>query len=72
MVYGDGDGQLFKRFTLAIDVIGHELDARRNAIHMQSELQRSAGRLERIAFGCIRIAREAAPDAARRRHKRTG
>ena len=25
MVYGDGDGQLFKRFTLAIDVIGHEL-----------------------------------------------
>lgn len=25
MVYGDGDGQLFNRFTLAIDVIGHEL-----------------------------------------------
>ena len=25
MVYGDGDGQLFKRFTVAIDVIGHEL-----------------------------------------------
>jgi Zn-dependent metalloprotease len=25
MVYGDGDGQLFNRFTLALDVIGHEL-----------------------------------------------
>lgn len=25
MIYGDGDGQLFNRFTLAIDVIGHEL-----------------------------------------------
>lgn len=25
MVYGDGDGQIFNRFTLAIDVIGHEL-----------------------------------------------
>jgi Zn-dependent metalloprotease len=25
MVYGDGDGELFQRFTRAIDVIGHEL-----------------------------------------------
>jgi Zn-dependent metalloprotease len=25
MVYGDGDGKLFERFTRAIDVIGHEL-----------------------------------------------
>jgi Zn-dependent metalloprotease len=25
MVYGDGDGQIFQRFTKAIDVIGHEL-----------------------------------------------
>src|SRR5438132_14136083 len=25
IVYGDGDGQLFNRFTIAIDVIGHEL-----------------------------------------------
>ncbi len=25
MVYGDGDGELFNRFTIAIDVIGHEL-----------------------------------------------
>ncbi len=25
MVYGDGDGDLFNRFTIAIDVIGHEL-----------------------------------------------
>jgi Zn-dependent metalloprotease len=25
MVFGDGDGELFERFTLALDVIGHEL-----------------------------------------------
>ena len=25
MVYGDGDGALFNRFTIAVDVIGHEL-----------------------------------------------
>jgi Zn-dependent metalloprotease len=25
MVYGDGDGQLFNRFTISIDVMGHEL-----------------------------------------------
>ena len=25
MVYGDGDGQLFNRFTISVDVIGHEL-----------------------------------------------
>ncbi len=25
MVFGDGDGQLFERFTISIDVIGHEL-----------------------------------------------
>lgn len=25
MVYGDGDGQVFQRFTIALDVIGHEL-----------------------------------------------
>src|SRR5512132_1203411 len=25
MVFGDGDGQLFNRFTIAFDVIGHEL-----------------------------------------------
>ncbi|MBZ5495312.1 MAG: peptidase M4 family protein [Acidobacteriia bacterium] len=25
MVYGDGDGEIFRRFTAALDVIGHEL-----------------------------------------------
>ena len=25
MVYGDGDGQIFERFTVSLDVIGHEL-----------------------------------------------
>lgn len=25
MIFGDGDGQLFNRFTIAVDIIGHEL-----------------------------------------------
>src|SRR6185312_15543366 len=25
MVFGDGDGELFNRFTISLDVIGHEL-----------------------------------------------
>ena len=25
MVFGDGDGELFERFTISVDVIGHEL-----------------------------------------------
>src|SRR3546814_10359056 len=25
MVFGDGDGEVFNRFTLAVDVVGHEL-----------------------------------------------
>jgi Zn-dependent metalloprotease len=25
MVYGDGDGELFQRFTISIDIIGHEM-----------------------------------------------
>jgi len=25
MVYGDGDGRVFRRFTIALDIIGHEL-----------------------------------------------
>lgn len=25
MIYGDGDGELFQRFTISVDVIGHEL-----------------------------------------------
>lgn len=25
MVFGDGDGELFQRFTIAVDIIGHEL-----------------------------------------------
>jgi Zn-dependent metalloprotease len=25
MVFGDGDGQIFRRFTIAIDIMGHEL-----------------------------------------------
>ena len=25
MVFGDGDGDVFNRFTIAVDVIGHEL-----------------------------------------------
>ena len=49
MVFGDGDGELFNRFTVSLDVIGHELthgvteDEARLAYFGQS------GRAERVA-----------------------
>ena len=33
MVYGDGDGEIFQRFTKCIDVIGHEREAGKTALN---------------------------------------
>ncbi len=45
MVYGDGDGKLFTRFTVSIDVIGHELTHGVTAHEANLEYQDQPGAL---------------------------
>jgi len=45
MVYGDGDGKLFTRFTVAVDVIGHELTHGVTAHEANLEYQDQPGAL---------------------------
>ena len=72
MVFGDGDGEIFNRFTASVDVIGHELahgvtdDEAGLAYHVP------AGRAQRVHVGRVRVAREADSDAPDRRARPTG
>lgn len=45
MVYGDGDGEIFQRFTKSIDVIGHELTHGVTQYEAALEYQRQPGAL---------------------------
>ena len=45
MVFGDGDGELFNRFTVAVDVIGHEL--------MHGVTEKEAGLIYRQQSGAL-------------------
>ena len=45
MVFGDGDGQIFNRFTVALDVIGHELTHGVTQYTAQLDYQDQAGAL---------------------------
>ena len=45
MVYGDGDGELFNRFTISLDVIGHELTHGVTQYEASLEYQGEAGAL---------------------------
>ena len=50
MVFGDGDGELFNRFTVALDVIGHELGHGVVETTCQPQLLAAAGRAQRAAW----------------------
>jgi Zn-dependent metalloprotease len=45
MVYGDGDGEIFNRFTISVDVIGHELTHGVTQAESQLEYQGQSGAL---------------------------
>lgn len=45
MVFGDGDGKLFNRFTVALDVIGHELTHGVTAVEANLDYENQAGAL---------------------------
>jgi Zn-dependent metalloprotease len=55
MLFGDGDGTIFNRFTIAVDIMGHELTHGVNPLHCRSHVQRSAGCTERVHLGCLRV-----------------
>jgi Zn-dependent metalloprotease len=56
MVFGDGDGQVFERFTISIDVIGHELTHGVTEDEAQLLYQGQSGALNESVsdvFGCL-------------------
>jgi Zn-dependent metalloprotease len=56
MVYGDGDGEIFQRFTKSIDVIGHELTHGVTQYEAALEYEGQAGALNESfsdVFGCM-------------------
>ena len=59
MVFGDGDGRLFNRFTIALDVIGHELTHGVTQDEAQLQYMFQSGRAQRVDVGCVRIAHQA-------------
>ena len=70
MVFGDGDGTVFNRFTLAVDVIGHELTHGVTGGDGEPHLPGPARRAQRVGLRRVRLARQAvrrAPAADRRR-----
>jgi hypothetical protein len=67
MVFGDGDGRLFNRFTIALDVIGHELTARSLRRRGRPGLYGSAPRAERVRLRRVWFADQAVLAPADRR-----
>ena len=59
MVFGDGDGTIFNRFTIAIDIMGHELAHGVTEATAGSRIPRSAWCAERVVVGCFWLAGQA-------------
>ena len=72
MVFGDGDGEIFNRFTIALDVIGHELTHGVTEDEAGLDLRRQSGRAERVGVRRLRLAGQAARARTRRPRRPTG
>ena len=66
MVFGDGDGELFNRFTVAVDVIGHELTHGVTEYDGRAGLPGPVRRAQRVDVRRVRVAGQAARRWARR------
>ena len=65
MVFGDGDGKLFNRFTIAVDVIGHELT--HGVTQYTADLDyRPVRRAQRVDVRRLRLAGQAVRARTRR------
>ena len=69
MVFGDGDGETFNRFTIAVDVVGHELTHGVTDATAMLEYQGQSGALNESVSDCFgsmvkqRVLGQAAADA---------
>ena len=72
MVYGDGDGKLFERFTKCDRRDRPRADPRRHPVRGQPRLRRPAGRAQRVVLRRLRLAGQAAVARADRRRRPTG
>ena len=72
MVFGDGDGQLFTRFTVSLDVIGHELTHGVTETRPSSIYQDQPGALNESISDVFGVARQAARARRRTRRRPTG
>jgi len=70
MVYGDGDGVIFERFTKSLDVVGHELTHGVHAIRGCPRLPRPARCPQRIILRCVRFVDQTMETQADRRQSR--
>ncbi len=72
MVFGDGDGELFNRFTVALDVIGHELASRRRRDDVRPQLLAAAGRAQRERAPTCSARSSSSTRRGRAQSRRTG
>ena len=59
MVFGDGDGTVFNRFTIALDVIGHELTHGVTQYEAKLIYLNQPGALNESMLGRVRLAGQA-------------
>ena len=71
MVFGDGDGKLFNRFTISLDVIGHEL-THGVTEHEAGLPTRPIRRAQRVDLGRLRLTGQAVCARSRRPTRPTG
>ncbi len=72
MVFGDGDGKIFNDFTVAVDVIGHELTHGVTQYSANLDLPRPVRRAQRVGLRRLRLAGQAVLAAARAPPRPTG
>ena len=60
LVFGDGDGTVFGRFTKPVDVLGHELTPRGHPVHRRPDLPGPVGRAQRVGVRRVRLLPQAA------------
>ena len=72
LVFGDGDGKIFGRFTKPVDVLGHEFTHAVTQFTAGLTYQGQSGRAQRVGLRLLRRVRQAAAARPDRRPRPTG